>query len=63
MRLNLACVVDNLSMKNWLPYGGVSGAVIATALTYSAPMESWMKVLAIFACGLVGVVIQEKSYK
>jgi hypothetical protein len=56
-------VVDNLSMKNWLPYGGVSGAVIATALTYSAPMESWMKVLAIFACGLVGVVIQEKSYK
>jgi len=50
-------------MKNWFPYGGVCGAIIATVLTYYAPLDSWMKVLAIFACGLVGVVIQEKSYK
>ena len=55
--------VDTYRMDDWLSWGGFIGVAIGLGISRLIHLDTWLKIVTVMVCGLLGAAIQNKIQK
>jgi len=55
--------VDTYRMSDWYSWGGFIGVAVGLGISRFIHLDTWLKIVTVLVCGLLGAAIQEKIQK
>jgi hypothetical protein len=55
--------VDNFRMSDWYSWGGFIGVAVGLGISRLINLDTWLKIVTVIACAILGDLIDKKVRK